>query len=102
MTNVRQSAVLGSDSGYTFFRRPALLAMVIRVGIFPLRIKGMPLLGLEKRPPDLHCSHGLPKFRLLCARLSSTFGVSTVVVWTIHDQTCGDLGLDFKSVGIWN
>ena len=67
-----------------------------------LRIKGMPLLGLEKRPPDLHCSHGLPKFRLLCARLSSTFGVATVVVWTTHDQTCGDLGLDSKSVGIWN
>ena len=102
MSNVRRSAVLGSDSGYTFFRRFALLAMVIRVGVFPLRIKGMPLLGLEKRPPDLHCSHGLPKFRLLRTRLSSTFGVATVAVWTTHKQTCGELGLSFRSGGIWN
>ena len=77
-------------------------SLVIRVGVSLLRIKGMPLLGLEKRSQDLPCSHGLPAFRLLRARLSSTFGVATVAVWTTHGQTCGDPGLDFKSVGIWN
>ena len=77
-------------------------SLVIRVGVSVLRLKGMPLLGLEKKSQDLPCGHGFPAFRLLRTRLSSTFGVATVAVWTTHKQTCGDLELNFRSGGIWN
>ena len=68
----------------------------------PTPNKGYAATRFGKKAEDLHCSLGVPTFRLLRARLWSTFGVATVAVWTTHDQTCGDLGLNSKSVGICN